>query len=351
MFLWSEWPLAGLAALFFAAAVIVCVDGIWLARLSSQIARQTGLGQAMMGALFLGAVTSLSGITTSVTAAIDGAAELAASNAIGGIAAQTAFLAIADLFHRRANLEHAAASDENMFQGALLIALCGLPLLAAMTPDIALLGVHPATPMLLIAYVGGQRIARAAQQADAWRPAKTEETQDEETEENAPPEPGEERETLAALWTKFALSALTIGITGYFLAKSGIALAAKTGINESIVGGLLTAVATSLPELVTAIAAVRAGALNLAVGNIIGGNAFDVIFFSVADLAYRGGSLYHAMGSRPEFLLAITIVMSAVLLMGMLRRQKHGVANIGFESFLILLIYAAGFLVISLSAM
>ena len=52
---------------------------------------------------------------------------------------------------------------------------------------------------------------------------------------------------------------------------------------------LMTAVATSLPELVTTLAAVRRGAAQLAVGGIIGGNAFDVLFLSASDVAYRDG--------------------------------------------------------------
>ena len=107
-----------------------------LTRYTARLARRTGLGQAVTGALFLGASTSLSGIITSVTAAAQGHPELAAGNAVGGIAAQTVFLAVADRRYRAANLEHAAASDENMLQGALLIALLAGTLLAAFSPEL-----------------------------------------------------------------------------------------------------------------------------------------------------------------------------------------------------------------------
>jgi cation:H+ antiporter len=50
---------------------------------------------------------------------------------------------------------------------------------------------------------------------------------------------------------------------------------------------VFTASANSLPELVTAVAAVRAGAVGLAVGDAIGGNSFEVLFLAAADLAYR----------------------------------------------------------------
>ena len=105
------------------------------------------------------------------------------------------------------------------------------------------------------------------------------------------------------------------------------------------------ATVTSLPELVTTITAVRRRALTLAVGGIIGGNAFDTLFLSASDVAYRGGSIFHAFNRQDLFVVALTILMTAVLLLGLLRREKAGVAKIGFESALILVLYVAAVLV------
>jgi cation:H+ antiporter len=124
------------------------------------------------------------------------------------------------------------------------------------------------------------------------------------------------------------------------VAITGIRIADQTGLSETAVGSLLTAIATSLPELVTSVAAVRQGSLTLAVGGIIGGNAFDTLFAAVADIAYRPGSIYHAITERQVFLIVLTILLISILLMGLIRREKRGIAGIGFESFFILLIYA-----------
>lgn len=69
--------------------------------------------------VFFGIVTSLSGIMITIVAAGSDQPGLAYSNAVGGIAAQTTAVAVADAFHRRANLEHAAASLSNMLSGCL----------------------------------------------------------------------------------------------------------------------------------------------------------------------------------------------------------------------------------------
>jgi cation:H+ antiporter len=146
------------------------------------------------------------------------------------------------------------------------------------------------------------------------------------------------------VWSAFLLSAAAVGVAGWLVGVSGIALVQHTGLSETLVGTLFTAVATSLPELVTTLAAVRQGALTLAVGGIIGGNTFDVLFLVFSDVAYREGSIYHAIGPQPLFLIALTILLTAFLLLGLIRRERRGVANIGFESAAVLLFYLAGML-------
>ncbi|HRX86681.1 MAG TPA: sodium:calcium antiporter, partial [Phycisphaerae bacterium] len=151
------------------------------------------------------------------------------------------------------------------------------------------------------------------------------------------------------LWGRFAAYAGVLAVAGYVVARLGAGISDRTGISETVMGGLFTAVATSLPELVTAIAAVRQGALTLAVGDIVGGNTFDVLFVALADGAYRRGSLYAALGERQVFMVGLAALLTAVLLLGLLRREKRGVANIGFESLLVLVLYLGGFIVLAVA--
>lgn len=329
--------------LFCAAALVIGVVGTHLSRIADILADRTGMGEAIAGAIFLGASTSLPGIVTSVTAAIENHPELAISNAIGGIAAQTVFLAIADVIYRQANLEHAAASVSNMLQGTLLIILLAIPLLAASVPPISFLGVHPASLLMFVVYIYGMRMASQSRTHQMWYPHQTSETQQDIPDTQAT------REPLSALWLRFGLFALLLGSAGWLVAATGMRIAAETGLSETAVGSFLTAIATSLPELVTSIAAVRQGSETLAVGGIIGGNAFDTLFAAGADIAYRPGSIYHAMTDRQVFLIALTIALIGILLMGLIRREKQGIANIGFESFFILLSYVSAALFLLLA--
>lgn len=332
------------AAAFLIGTAVILFFGINLTKLAEGLAKATGVGQAITGGLFLGAATSLPGLIASLTAATAGYPRMAVSNAVGGIAAQTCFLAIADVFYRKANLEYAAASLANLMQGALLIGLLTLPLLAFALPEFTILAVHPVTFLFFAAYCYGMHLSSRCRDAPMWRPENTRETQQDE--------PNQVEKLSGSTWgllLRFALVGLLVGAAGWVIALSGMAAVERLGLSEGLVGGLFTAVSSSLPELVTSIAAVRQGAYTLAVGGIIGGNAFDTLFLAVSDIGYRSGSLYHAMSSQQLFLITLTILMTAVLVMGLMSREKRGIANIGFESFTILVLYAMALMVLILS--
>ncbi len=331
------WPLGLSIVLFLISIPVIGVCGVMVTSRAERLSQLTGLGQALVGAVFLGAMTSLPGLITSLTAAAQGHPELAVSNAVGGIAVQTAFLALADMFYRSANLEHAAASEANLVQAALLVVLLGIPLLAGFTPRYTVWSVHPVSVLLIAAYVFGLRLVSGAHRAPMWQPKRTRETETEET--AAAPAA---RADLLRLWASFLALAAIVAVAGWVIGSAGIAISKQTGMSEGVVGTLFTATTTSLPEAVIAIAAVRRGALTLAVGDIIGGNTFDVLFLAFSDLTYRGGSIYHAVTQTQAFWLALSLLMAAVLLLGLLRREKHGVGNIGFESSTVLALYAAG---------
>lgn len=327
-------------AIFFLCGGVITVLGTRLTTVGDILADRTGLGEAFVGAVLLGACTSLPGITASVMAAFDGYPSLAISNAIGGIAVQTTFLVVADMTYPKTNLEHAAASVSNMLQGALLISLLGLLLVAMVGPQMAFFGIHPITPLLFITYAFGLRLIRRSHDHPMWRPRETTSTKVDE------PEAESKLYSLRRLWGEFTLIGALLIVAGLILTRAAEAIGTQTGMTESLVGGLMVAVVTSLPELVISLAAVRRGALTLAVGGVLGGNAFDTLFAAVADIAYLPGSIFAAVSARETTLLGLTIVMNGVLLLGLLSRERRGPANIGFEGWLVLILYLAGVLVL-----
>ncbi len=72
------------------------------------------------------------------------------------------------------------------------------------------------------------------------------------------------------------------------------------------------------------------------------GNAFDTLFTAASYIAYRSESIDHAMPEDSVFWAALTLLMSGVLMMGLIRRERHGIGQIGTESVVIMVLYLLG---------
>lgn len=329
----QDWPTLWLLAAFAIASATVLGVGLRMTGVADRIADSTGFGEALIGGVLLGAATSLAGTVVSVTSALDGQASMAFSNGVGGIAAQTFFLALADTLFRKANLEHASAEVTNLFQAAMLMCLLSIPLVAYALPEVTIWQINPASVVLVGAYIAGVLATNRAKEAPMWRPVRTRDTREDEPEE-------EQNDANAkALIIRFVIMMLIMGVAGWTISQTGIGMMNRFGLSGTIVGALMTAVVTSLPELVTTLAAVRRGAMQLAMGGIIGGNTFDTLFLSLSDAAYRDGSLYHAVGRGDLFWLTVGMLMTGILLMGLILRERQGPFRIGFESALLFVIY------------
>jgi cation:H+ antiporter len=323
-----------IAAIFAAAAVVVFLVSLRITRLADVIADRTGLGEAMAGGLLLGAATSLSGLTVSATSALSGDASLAIANGVGGIAAQTAFLAAADIAFRRANLEHAAAEPANLFQAAMLMALLTMPILAFALPAQSIFGLHPASALMAAGYIYGVRVTAEVRATPMWEPVETDDTRHDE-----PEDPDEADRSALRPALVFAGLAAVLGVAGWTIAGTAAVGVERFGLSSTSVGALGTALVTSMPELVTTVVAVRRGALQLAVGGIIGGNTFDTLFLVVSDAFYREGPIFEAMTRADLFWLAVGLLMTAILTTGLIRRQRMGPGGLGVETVLLVAVY------------
>ncbi len=319
------------------ATVVILVSGLRMTGLADRIADRTGLGEALIGGVLLGAATSVSGTVVSLTSALSGNASLAFSNGIGGIAAQTAFLAIADMLYRRANLEHAAAELANMFQCGILLLLLSVPFVAYSAPSVTIFAIHPASILLVVIYAIGVIATARLRKQPMWEPVDTSDTRP-----DTPEDEDDRSQPARGLILQFVLLMLIMGSAGWCIAQLAQVLITRYELSSSMVGALMTAVVTSFPELVTTLAAVRRGALQLAVGGIIGGNTFDILFLTLSDIGFRDGSVYHAIGRDDLLWLGVAAMMTAVLLLGLLYRERRGPGRIGAESATMLAIYAGG---------
>ena len=259
------------------------------------------------------------------------------SNSLGGIAAQTLFLVVGDMVYRKANLEFAAASVENMMMSAQLMLLLCVLLVAFTLPGYEVLQIHPASLALFVVYLYTLKLLVDTHQKPMWLPRMSRGT----VQESAGKAVNRSSDRIHVSVAEFVVSAVAVALAGWLIASTGMVVAARTGLSDGIVGGIFIAIVTSLPELVIAITAIRLGALTLAVGDIVGGNAFDTLFIAVSDAFYIEGPIYSAIAPTEQVWLASAMLMNTVLLLGLMYRERKGIGNIGMESLVILLLYLA----------
>lgn len=327
------WPLPVSIAVFVGGAVFTIGFGIRLSQAGDELADRTGLGEAVFGSVFFGGIISLSGIVMTATAAGNGQASLAYSNAVGGVAAQILALGIADIAYRRVNLEHAAASLPNAVFAVVLGWLLCIALLASFAPPITLFQINIASLVLVAVYIFGLHQVRATRSDPQWHAKQTDQTVEDRPEARS-------EQSSVALWADFVLSGLAVSACGWAIARAAISLVQQLGLDASFVGAFLMGTVNAIPETVTAVAAVRTGALTLAVGGILGGNAFDVLNLAAGDVAYRSGSLYHAADRDDLFVTLTSLLMTLIVLGGLLRRERRGPLGIGFEGVALGAVYA-----------
>jgi cation:H+ antiporter len=106
--------------------------------------------------------------------------------------------------------------------------------------------------------------------------------------------------SLHAALARYAVAAVAVAAAGTWLPFIGVNIAEAMGWRTSFVGTLFIAGATSLPEFVVTIGALRIGALDMAIANLLGSNLFDILVLAVDDLAYVRGPLLSAVSPIPR---------------------------------------------------
>lgn len=324
--------LTGWMVVFVVAGAAVAVAGVHLARSGDELAERAGISRLVIGMLLLAGATSLPELVTDASAALGGAPDLAVGDLFGSSMANMAVLAIIDLMGRhrvwpQVEIGHARVAS-------VAIGLTALAVLGVLTP-----------PGIAIGWIGVDTLAIAAAYvaAVAWMrrspigrfgegellPAPTGWTK------------SQRREVRAAV-LRYVVAAAVIFVAAPFAARSGAEIAVITGVGETFVGTTLLAAATSLPELVTSIAAVRIGAHDLAVGNLFGSNAFNMFAFVVVDAAYRPGPLLLALDASQTVAGVAAILMMALALAALVHGTETRARRLEPDALLLLVAYAGG---------
>jgi cation:H+ antiporter len=346
VFDFHRYPLWINLALFAAGGVAVWIAGIRLTRYVDAFAERVGLGRSFAGVLLLGGITSLPEIMTIGTASVIGNAPLAVNNVFGGVAMQVAVLVIADATVRGRPISSAIAGPDVLLQGVLLIFLLVVAAAGIVIGDVAVLSVGFWSGAVLLVAALGIFLVYRYESHERWEPVMLED--EERRGESGKPGAARRKRTRDLSTRRIALSIMAAGavivVAGFVVAKTGDALATQTGLGASLVGAVLVAVSTSLPEVSTTIAAARLGRFDMAFSNVFGANLLDVGLLFLADLLYAGAPVLNEVGRFALFGALLAIAVSAVYLAGLIVRPTRVVWRVGVDSLLVLAIYLTGLL-------
>lgn len=335
-------------AIFAGGAILVWFAGTKLSRYVDLFADRTGIGKAFAGALMLGGATSLPELATTVTASLSGAAQMAGTNLLGGVVMQVAVLAIIDRFVLRGRpLTLFSPNSSLLMSGVLLIALVAMASAAVSAGELgSILGIGFWPVALFVAYVASLWVIYRYEGDPRWEP-RGEIAQPPESARDLKDAHHHAFRNVSTGWLVgyFLIASSAVLVGGYFVARTGEAIAAQTGIAQSFIGATLVALATSLPEVSTTYSAVRFGAYSMAAANILGTNSLEIALFLPAELSYREGAIFDAMNPTDAFLGSIGIVVTALYLWGILERRDKTVFGMGVDSLAVTVVYLGGLVI------
>ena len=331
---------------FAAAAGATWVAGTVLAKTTDALDRRLNLGEALGGVVLLAVAGSLPEVAITVSACASGHLDLAAGNLIGGIATQTMVLVVCDLAAPTKPLTFLVGSLIPVLEGMLVILVVSGVLLGALLPQsVAIEGVlSPASVAIVVAWIAGIGVINWVRKGPRWqvvmrgaRPGRPHRRM--KHPEVPPPHADSSTRRVALL---FGLAcAVTLG-AGVALEVTGNGLANRAGINGVVFGATVLAVATALPEISSGFEAVRLGDHQLAVGDIFGGNAFQVCLFFLADLIAAKPVLPQA-GRLNSWLAALGVALTTIYVTGVVVRAERP-ARLGPDSILAIVVFAVGIL-------
>ena len=299
--------------------------GYELARSGDLIARRTGLSASWIGLGLLATITSLPELSSGISAVTAAAApNIAVGDALGSCVINLAFLVVVDLLHRPETLYRRASASHVLSAGFGVILLgfvaFGLVVGKVAPPQGGPSGVQGlqtvlglSTPVLLAMYLVA---LRSVFQHERRQQAATPGTRDPE----ATP-----ATTTGRLALRFSMAALVVVSAGSMLPLLAVDLAEAMQWNRSFVGTLFVALATSVPELAVTVSALRVGSLDLAVGNLLGSNLFNVAILAVDDFFYAGGPLLAEVSLAHAMTATTAVVMTGIAAVGLSYRPDNRV--------------------------
>ncbi|HQT31043.1 MAG TPA: sodium:calcium antiporter [Thiobacillus sp.] len=315
----------------FVSLAVIGVAGVKLSRYGDVIAEKSGMSRGWVGLVLLASVTSLPELVTGLASVtVANVPDIAVGNILGACVFNLGFIVVLDFLYRKESI-YTRARQGNVVAagyGVVLIGFIGFNLLLFRTetvPSIEHVGLY--SPLILLLYLLAMRSLYQ------YEKAQVSEYVDDRVERYP-----DMRLKQAVLG--YALAAIAVVAAGIWLPFIARDLAAAMAWEQSFVGTLFVAAVTTMPEIVVTVAALRIGAIDLAIGNLFGSNLFNIAILAIDDLFYLPGPLLADVSLVHASSAFSAMMMSGLAVVGLVLRPTSRVfRTVSWISLLLLVIY------------
>jgi cation:H+ antiporter len=338
-------PTIALVALFLVAAVATWIAGVYLSNATDALDFRWHLGDAFGGMVLLAISGSLPEVAITISAVLAHRLDIAAGNLLGGIAIQTGVLIVCDYFvTEKKPLSYLVGSLMPVLEASLVIGVTAVAMLGALLPAReTVFGVSPASIAIVVVWAAGLYIIERVRRAPRWQvvmPGSAPGRPHRRIPHPTVKHPFADRSTTSIVLIFVGGSLVTL-LAGVALTQTGGVLADRAGISGVIFGATILAVASALPEIATGVSAARLGDNQLVMGDIFGGNAFQVCLFLLADVI-AGRSVLSQAGAANSWLAGLGILVTLVYAAGIIVRPKKDILRVGIDSLVVLALIVIG---------
>jgi cation:H+ antiporter len=312
---------------FILTAAVIVFAANQLAKYGDVIALRTRMGRMFIGVLLLAGATSLPEVLTSISSLNQSTPNLAAGNLLGSNSFNMVLLAIIDILNRDQRILRKAAM-KHALTGSLAVFMIALVVLLIMADIKISLGWVGLDSLILIStYI-----------LAVWLIQQNSSSLDKSIEFD------EISKNIPGIFTGvvgFLLASIELFIATPIMVRSANQIAEVTGLGTSFIGTTLVALVTSLPELVTTMAAIKIGANDMAIGNLFGSNMFNMFAIGLTDIFYTQGRFLAVID--PSFLLIgmFGLIMTAMALIGNIAKLEKRILFIEIDAFALIMLYIA----------
>jgi cation:H+ antiporter len=310
-------------------ATVILIAGYKLSHYADIVAEKAGLSRTWVGVVLLAATTSLPELITGITSVrFAGVPDIAAGDVFGSCMFNILIIAMLDLVGGTLPIS-ARAQQGQVLTAGLGIFMLGLAALS--------LGVGSSMPA--VGWIGWNSIISFAVYLAAMRMIFNYEQKRIAEFVEAAVEARHDGISLNRAVAMYALNALFIIAAASYLPYIGDEIARSTGLGQTFVGNIFIAAATSLPEIVVSISALKIGAVDMAVGNVFGSNLFNVAILAIDDVFYTSGPLIAAVSPSHTAAAVGAMTMTAIAVVGLTYRATSKRLLLAWDSWAITAVY------------